>query len=457
MTTLITTSTIDGQMHKNIMAAGQPAIDESLEVPERTTVETFMNITPKHKAHYDAKKEAIRFPLTRIGDEIYSTIDACKTAHDIFTLRDGESINSYYSRFYKMMNEIMRNQLEVATMQYQKEVNDICAEKIAKNANSLALVVVAQQYSDTYYQAPKPHRSYAPPAKTSPSTRSYATTRHKDKEIAKPITPLSESTSKEDTDPEQAQKDKEMQKNLALIAKYFKKIYKPTNNNLRTSSNSRNKHVDTNPRYAVRKPKREKDYTYHKEKMLLCKQAKKGVPLQAKQADWLEEIDEEIVKQELEAHYSFMGKIQEVLLVKSGSDAELLEKSALEEFKSSLEISNITRDRYLGALHDKEVELEKYKIFKDHTIEKDTLERKLNETLGLLAQKEHDRKEGLKIKAYEVSVVKEKHNELVKRSLLTKSSYEGLVKEKNKVIKDSKLKEEKVLDTLIAVEKQLKF
>nr|GFD21713.1 hypothetical protein [Tanacetum cinerariifolium] len=40
-----------------------------------------------------------------------------------------------------------------------------------------------------------------------------------------------------------------MQKNLALIAKYFKKIYKPTNNNLRTSSNSKNKNVDTTPRY----------------------------------------------------------------------------------------------------------------------------------------------------------------------------------------------------------------
>ncbi|GKG34258.1 hypothetical protein Tco_0436954, partial [Tanacetum coccineum] len=34
-----------------------------------------------------------------------------------------------------------------------------------------------------------------------------------------------------------------------LIAKYFKKIYKPTNNNLKTSSNTRNKHVDTTPRY----------------------------------------------------------------------------------------------------------------------------------------------------------------------------------------------------------------
>ncbi|GJW26759.1 hypothetical protein Tco_0040570 [Tanacetum coccineum] len=56
------------------------------------------------------------------------------------------------------------------------------------------------------------------------------------------------------SDPEQAQKDKDMQKNLALIAKYFKKLYKPTNNNLRTSSNTRNKNVDTNPRYKTDNP-----------------------------------------------------------------------------------------------------------------------------------------------------------------------------------------------------------
>ncbi|GJW96143.1 hypothetical protein Tco_0177951 [Tanacetum coccineum] len=61
--------------------------------------------------------------------------------------------------------------------------------------------------------------------------------------------------------------------------------------------------------------------------MLLCKQAEKGVPLQAEQADWLEDTDEEIDKQELEAHYSFMAKIQEVLHTESGSDAEPLEKA----------------------------------------------------------------------------------------------------------------------------------
>nr|GEW47333.1 hypothetical protein [Tanacetum cinerariifolium] len=104
------------------------------------------------------------------------------------------------------------------------------------------------------------------------------------KEIAKPITPPTEIASKEDSDLEQAQRDKDMQKNLALIAKYVKKIYKPTNNNHRTSSNSRNKNVDTTPR----QPKRVKDFAYHKEKMLLCKQAEQGVPLQAEQ--YIEEV-----------------------------------------------------------------------------------------------------------------------------------------------------------------------
>ncbi|GKF33300.1 hypothetical protein Tco_0106500, partial [Tanacetum coccineum] len=134
-----------------------------------------------------------------------------------------------------------------------------------------------QQYPDPYYQASKSYKSYAPPSKQSSSTRSHAYTKYKGKEIAKPITPPSESASEEDSDLEQAQRDKDMQKNLALIAKYFKKIYKPTNNNLITSSNSRNKNVDTSPR----RPKRVKDYSYHKEKMLLCKQAEKSVPLQA--------------------------------------------------------------------------------------------------------------------------------------------------------------------------------
>nr|GEV12614.1 hypothetical protein [Tanacetum cinerariifolium] len=80
----------------------------------------------------------------------------------------------------------------------------------------------------------------------------------------------------------------------------------------------------------------------------------------------------------------------------------------------------------------KQAEFEKYKAFNDRTVDYDKLKRKLNEALGQLAHKDTVIREGLKTKAYELSVVKEKHDELMKRSLLTKSHYEGLVKQKTK-------------------------
>nr|GEU48849.1 hypothetical protein [Tanacetum cinerariifolium] len=349
-----------------------PATDESLEVPKRTSVEKILNMSHENKAHYESEKEAIHLLLTGIGDEIYSTVDACKTAHEIW----------------------------IAIKRLQ--------------------------------EAPESHKSYAPPSKQPSSTTPNASTKYKGKEIAKPITPPSESGSKEYNDPKQAQRDKDMQKNLALIAKYFKKIYKPTNNNLRTSSNSKNKNVDTFPR----KPKKVKDFTYHKKKMLLCKQAEKGVPLQPEQSDWLADTDEEIDEQELEAHYRYMAKIQET------------EQNVKDEHAA---LANLIANLKL------DTELETYKTLNDCTVDYDKLERKLNETLRLLAQKEIDIKEGVKLKAYEILVVKEKHDELVKKSRLTKSHYEGLIKDKTKVITDLKLKEEKDIDKMISMEKQFKF
>nr|GEV48703.1 hypothetical protein [Tanacetum cinerariifolium] len=299
---------------------------------------------------------------------------------------------------------------------------------------------------------------------------------YKGKEIAKPITPSSESASEEDDDPEQAQRDNDMQKSLALIVKYFKKIYKPTNNNLRTSSNSRNKNVDTTPRYKndnqsgqfgnqrtmnvtgarenvgspvvrqsgiqcynckefrhfvreCRKPKRVKDSAYHKEKMLLCKQAEKGVPLQAEQYDWLADTDEEINKQELEAHYSYMPKIQDIMclpmiynilsnlnlddervalanlianlkldvdenkkiqkqLKKANTTLAQECKTILAKTSKTLGESNSVQDSFFVALQNKHTEFKKYKAFNDLTVDYEKLECKLNETLGQLAQKD---------------------------------------------------------------------
>ncbi|GKB05619.1 hypothetical protein Tco_0833814 [Tanacetum coccineum] len=163
------------------------AAEGRLAVQQHTTIETVLNMTPENKEHFLSEKEAIFLLLTGIGDEIYSTVDACHTANEMwiaierlqqgeslnvqdvktnlfwefgkFTSRNGESMESYYSWFFKLMNELTRNNLEVIIMQqFQKEVNDIRAERIAKSANPLALLAAAQPYSDNYYQAPKPQR-----------------------------------------------------------------------------------------------------------------------------------------------------------------------------------------------------------------------------------------------------------------------------------------------------------
>ncbi|GJT48445.1 retrovirus-related pol polyprotein from transposon TNT 1-94 [Tanacetum coccineum] len=259
---------------------GNPAIQQ------HTTIETVLNMTPENKEHFLSEKEAIFLLLTGIGDEIYSTVDACKTANEMwiaierlqqgeslnvqdvktnlfwefgkFTSRDGESMESYYSRFYKLMNELTRNNLQVTTMQ----VN-------------------------------------------------------------------------EDIDLEQAQR-KRYAKELALLQSNFKKLYKPTNNNLRTSSNSRNKTEDTTPRYnndnqsgqfgnqrtmTVAGTRETVGSPVVQQTRIQCFNCK-GFGHYAKECRKPKRIDE----QELEAHYSFIAKIQEVLPGESSSTEQPLEQ-----------------------------------------------------------------------------------------------------------------------------------
>nr|GEV81844.1 hypothetical protein [Tanacetum cinerariifolium] len=128
-----------------VLVQAVEATDDSPTIPEHTTVETPMNMSLENKAHFLAEKEAIHLILTGIEDEIYSTVDACQTAQEMweaierlqqgetlniqdvktnlfwgfgkFTSHDGETMESYYTRFYKLMNEMIRNNLTVTTMQ----------------------------------------------------------------------------------------------------------------------------------------------------------------------------------------------------------------------------------------------------------------------------------------------------------------------------------------------------
>ncbi|GJU12106.1 hypothetical protein Tco_1134502 [Tanacetum coccineum] len=54
-------------------------------VPEHDEAETVHNMFEENKLYFKAEKGAIFFLLTGIGDEIYSTVDACNTANEMWT------------------------------------------------------------------------------------------------------------------------------------------------------------------------------------------------------------------------------------------------------------------------------------------------------------------------------------------------------------------------------------
>nr|GEW89485.1 hypothetical protein [Tanacetum cinerariifolium] len=181
-----------------VLVQAVKATDNSPAVLEHTTVETSTNMSPKNKAHFLAEKE-IHLILTGIGDDIYSTVDACQTAQEIW-----EAIERFMTivKQQHKLDEVSYHKLFDILKQYQNEVNELHAEKLARNANPLALVATAQASQDPYYQSSRSYRSSAPSPKLSIPSRSHTTTRHKGKEIAKPINPPSETASEEDSDPE---------------------------------------------------------------------------------------------------------------------------------------------------------------------------------------------------------------------------------------------------------------
>nr|GEZ38695.1 hypothetical protein [Tanacetum cinerariifolium] len=349
------------------------------------------------------------------------------------------------------LDEVSYHKLFDILKQYQKEVNELRAKRLARNSNPLALVVTAQANQDPYYQTSKSHKSYAPSSKPSFLTRTHTTTRYKGKEIAKPTTPLSETASEEDSDPEQAQMDKDMTMNVAGARENVGSLVVQ-----QSGIQCFNCKEFGNFAKECRKPKRVKDFAYHKEKMLLYKQAEKGVPLQAEKYEWLEEMDEEIDDdtgynvfanelQHSEQSESISNtcivetndsnvilnlpdmcdddiqndqndveidderfalanlitnlkldvdenkKIQKQLKKENTTLAQELKecKTILAETSKTLGESYSVRDSCLVALQNKQTEFEKYKAFNDRTIDYDKLERKCQsiQTIHMMAPK----------------------------------------------------------------------
>nr|GEU68745.1 retrovirus-related Pol polyprotein from transposon TNT 1-94 [Tanacetum cinerariifolium] len=84
-----------------------PVSEGSSETTTERYIEYYKNVLQDIRDQLNAEAEAVQIILTGIYNNIYST------EFGKFTSRDGESLESYYSRFYKMMNELVRNQCDV--------------------------------------------------------------------------------------------------------------------------------------------------------------------------------------------------------------------------------------------------------------------------------------------------------------------------------------------------------
>ncbi|GKB70714.1 integrase, catalytic region, zinc finger, CCHC-type containing protein [Tanacetum coccineum] len=341
-----------------VLVPVKPATEINPVVPEHTVQETYKNTLPENRAYIDAEVEAIHMILSGIDDEIYSTDVKTNLFWEFgkFTSRDGESIESYYSRFYKMMNEmpewsrfvtVVKQTVELdkesyhklfdILKQYQNKVNEIRAKKIAMNANPLALVAAAKQYpNDNYYHAPKPHKNQTTSSRHTSSTSSHAPTRTKGKEVAKVRTPPSLSISEDDN---WAVWELEDGKSCLARETVGNQVVQQTE--IQCFNCKEYGHFAKE----CRKPKRVKDYSYHKEKMMMCMQEEKGVPLSAEQSDRLHDTDEEPDKQELEAHYMYMAKIQEVLHVTDDNSRPTYETEPLEQVQTDNEYNAFAKER----------------------------------------------------------------------------------------------------------------
>nr|GEW32937.1 integrase, catalytic region, zinc finger, CCHC-type, peptidase aspartic, catalytic [Tanacetum cinerariifolium] len=249
-------------------------------------------------------------PVTRTEShmETYKTVSK-------FTSQDGESLESYYSRFYKMTNELIRNECDVTNhqvnvqfllqlqpewqrfmtlvkqsqelktvsyhklydilKQHQNEVNEIRAERIAHTANPLALV--AQQQPVYHPQTHPTHYTQ------NSSTRSQqADTRNRGKVIVNSPEPIYDQESSIVAEDDEMSKDKEIDKFMALISLSstgyeHKRIGNVAGARETVGSTvvqkSRIQYYNCKEfRHIARecqKPKRAKDAAYYREKMLL--------------------------------------------------------------------------------------------------------------------------------------------------------------------------------------------
>nr|GEX94613.1 integrase, catalytic region, zinc finger, CCHC-type, peptidase aspartic, catalytic [Tanacetum cinerariifolium] len=387
----VTTTKTYMENYKNVSQDIRDQLNAKAKAKSR--IKRYIDTKPNHELiHYCLKNPPYKYtwkdkdvPVTEGSSETTTERNQCNVTNHQVNVQFLHQLQPKWQRFVTLVKQsqelktVSYHKLYDILKRYQNEVNKIRAERLSRTAN--LLVLVAQQQPVYHPQNHPTHYTQ------NSSTRSQqAATRNRGKAIVNSPSPIYDQKPSMVAEDDEMSKDKEIDKLMALISLSFQKIYKPTNNNLQTNREkeiinspppiydqepsmvaeddemSKDKEIDKlialislsfkkiykpttttfelhqtpveQIRHVARecqKAKSAKDAAYHREKMLLCKQDEAGIQLNAEQADWRDDTDDESEDQELEAHYMYMAQIQEVSpdAVDSGSifDTEPVQKN----------------------------------------------------------------------------------------------------------------------------------
>nr|GEX73895.1 hypothetical protein [Tanacetum cinerariifolium] len=208
--------------------------NRKVSVTETFHLQTDDELSDKELKQIEADDQAIQTILLGLPEDIYAAEKKAKLFNEWerFTSNEGESIESYYHRFLKLMNDLKTNkhfpekiasnlkflnnlQPEWSRHYNQKDVDELKAKQLAKTQDPLSLMA----NSNNPYVFPTPHQD-----------QSSFNQNYLQQQMMNP---------KDITDPTTA-----MNMALALMAKAFKLNYStPTNNNKRISSNLKNRQI----------------------------------------------------------------------------------------------------------------------------------------------------------------------------------------------------------------------
>nr|GEV17634.1 hypothetical protein [Tanacetum cinerariifolium] len=313
-------------LHNAIMEAGSkdrpPMLAPGNYVQWKSRIKRYIDTKPNHELiHHCLKNPPYKFtwvdkevPISKDSPITRTESNQCDVTNHQVNVQFLLQLQPEWQRFVTLVKQSLElktvsyHKLYDILKQHQNEVNEIRAERIAHVANPLALVAQQQpvynsQNHPTHYTQNSLTRSQ------------QAATKNIGKAIVNSPQPIYDQEPSMVAEDDETSKDKEIDKIMALISLSFKKIYKPTNNNLRTSSNTRRANHDNSLRI-------NKGTGYENQRIGNVAGARETVGstvveksrIQCYNCKEFGHVARECQKpkRELEAHCMYMAKLQEV-------------------------------------------------------------------------------------------------------------------------------------------------